>query len=57
MWFPFCFWDAENDTLGIVNRDENNRGKAFLFYSTANVSGGAVLTALMAGDAFAFHPE
>ena len=58
--FPFAFWDAEDaDTFGYVNAcDEGHgggsrRGRYFMFYSYAGaeLSGGATLVALVAGDA------
>ena len=58
--FPFAFWDAEDaDAFGYVNAcDEGHggglrRGRYFMFYSYAGteLSGGATLVALVAGDA------
>ena len=55
--FPFAFWDAKRaDTFGYVNNcDEGGlkRGRYFMFYSYdgAELSGGATLVALVAGDA------
>ena len=55
--FPFAFWDAKRaDTFGYVNDcDEGGlrRGRYFMFYSYdgAELSGGATLVALVAGDA------
>lgn len=58
--FPFAFWDAEDaDAFGYVNAcDEGHggglrRGRYFMFYSYAgtDLSGGATLVALVAGDA------
>ena len=60
MLFPFPFWDARDaDTFGYVNAcDEGaggglRRGRYFMFYSYdgAELSGGATLVALVAGDA------
>ena len=60
MLFPFPFWDArDTDTFGYVNAcDEGaggglRRGRYFMFYSYdgPELSGGATLVALVAGDA------
>lgn len=50
MWFPLCFWESKGDIFGSLNEREEDRGKAFLFYSAKTVSGGDVLMALVAGD-------
>lgn len=49
--FPSAFWGAEIDTFGHLCDDANRRGEFFLFYSYASVSGGALLIALVAGEA------
>ena len=50
--FPHVFWDTGHDTFGYVNtRDASRRGRYFMFYNYAGISGGAVLVALVAGDA------
>ncbi|KAJ6837646.1 lysine-specific histone demethylase 1-like protein 2 [Iris pallida] len=51
MLFPFVFWGEDLDTFGCLNRDSSKRGEFFLFYSYHTVSGGAVLIALVAGEA------
>ena len=51
LMFPHVFWSQEEDMFGHISADVGNRGEAFLFYSYAGVSGGAQLTALMAGGA------
>lgn len=49
--FPTVFWGAEIDTFGHLCDDSSRRGEFFLFYSYASVSGGALLIALVAGEA------
>lgn len=50
--FPEVFWDTDHDTFGYVTAgDAQRRGRYFLFYNYAGVSGGAVLVALVAGQA------
>ncbi|GFR47272.1 hypothetical protein Agub_g8959, partial [Astrephomene gubernaculifera] len=49
--FPHVFWDASVDTFACVMSDKERRGSSFLFYCGAHTSGGAVLTALVAGTA------
>ncbi|KAF7101906.1 hypothetical protein CFC21_103116 [Triticum aestivum] len=51
MVFPSVFWDEEIDTFGCLNKESSKRGEFFLFYSYHTVSGGAVLVALVAGEA------
>ncbi|GJN12472.1 hypothetical protein PR202_ga30751 [Eleusine coracana subsp. coracana] len=51
MVFPHVFWDEEIDTFGCLKKDSSKRGEFFLFYSYHTVSGGAVLIALVAGEA------
>jgi lysine-specific histone demethylase 1 len=51
MVFPHVFWDENIDTFGCLNKDSSKRGEFFLFYSYHTVSGGAVLIALVAGEA------
>ncbi|KAL6659454.1 hypothetical protein ACP70R_003494 [Stipagrostis hirtigluma subsp. patula] len=51
MVFPHVFWDEEIDTFGCLNKESSKRGEFFLFYSYHTVSGGAVLIALVAGEA------
>jgi lysine-specific histone demethylase 1 len=51
MVFPSVFWDEDIDTFGCLNKDSSKRGEFFLFYSYHTVSGGAVLIALVAGEA------
>jgi hypothetical protein len=53
--FPEAFWGDGEDMFGHVATDPSCRGEAFLFYSYAGLSGGAVLTALCAGDAAPAH--
>ncbi|CAK7346068.1 unnamed protein product [Dovyalis caffra] len=49
--FPYNFWGGEIDTFGHLTEDSSMRGEFFLFYSYSSVSGGALLIALVAGDA------
>ncbi|KAG5250258.1 amine oxidase family protein [Salix suchowensis] len=49
--FPYNFWGGEIDTFGHLKEDPSMRGEFFLFYSYSSVSGGALLIALVAGDA------
>lgn len=49
MLFPEVFWGEKNDMFGHVNESTIDRGKYFLFYSYAHISGGALLIALVAG--------
>ncbi|EEF28674.1 Flavin-containing amine oxidase domain-containing protein, putative [Ricinus communis] len=51
MVFPHVFWGEELDTFGCLNESSNKRGEFFLFYGNHTVSGGAVLIALVAGEA------
>ncbi|XP_020269598.1 lysine-specific histone demethylase 1 homolog 2, partial [Asparagus officinalis] len=51
MVFPRVFWEEDLDTFGCLNKDRSKRGEFFLFYSYHTVSGGAVLIALVAGEA------
>ncbi|CAO2205716.1 unnamed protein product [Urochloa humidicola] len=51
MVFPHVFWDEDIDTFGCLNTESRKRGEYFLFYSYHTVSGGAVLIALVAGEA------
>ncbi|CAO2186915.1 unnamed protein product [Urochloa humidicola] len=51
MVFPHVFWDEDIDTFGCLNKESRKRGEYFLFYSYHTVSGGAVLIALVAGEA------
>ncbi|XP_050218189.1 lysine-specific histone demethylase 1 homolog 2 [Mercurialis annua] len=51
MVFPHVFWGEELDTFGCLNENSNKRGEFFLFYGNHTVSGGAVLIALVAGEA------
>ncbi|KAH0459785.1 hypothetical protein IEQ34_010448 [Dendrobium chrysotoxum] len=51
MLFPYVFWGEELDTFGCLNKDREKRGEFFLFYCYHTVSGGALLTALVAGKA------
>jgi lysine-specific histone demethylase 1 len=51
MVFPHVFWDEDIDTFGCLNKESSKRGEYFLFYSYHSVSGGAVLIALVAGEA------
>ncbi|KAK9846501.1 hypothetical protein WJX81_005367 [Elliptochloris bilobata] len=48
--FPTAFWGAR-DMFGRVAPSTRERGQFFLFYSTAGLSGGAVLVALVSGRA------
>lgn len=47
--FPIMFWPS--DMFGRVAHQPANRGEAYLFYSYAHCSGGALLVALIAGKA------
>ncbi|MED6195681.1 Lysine-specific histone demethylase 1 1 [Stylosanthes scabra] len=49
--FPYNFWGGNIDTFGHLTEDLSMRGEFFLFYSYSSVSGGALLVALVAGDA------
>lgn len=50
--FSDAFWDTSLDTFGYVTADDpKQRGRYFLFYNYAGLSGGALLVALVAGDA------
>ncbi|XP_030498394.2 lysine-specific histone demethylase 1 homolog 1 [Cannabis sativa] len=49
--FPYNFWGGDIDTFGHLSEDPSMRGEFFLFYSYSSVSGGALLVALVAGDA------
>lgn len=55
--FPKPFWDTSVDTFGYVAKgDRQRRGRYFMFYNYAktdehNLSGGAVLIALVSGEA------
>lgn len=51
MVFPHVFWGEDLDTFGSLNEESHKRGEFFLFYSYHTVSGGAVLIALVAGEA------
>ena len=51
MMFPYVFWGREQDMFGHIAEEASSRGDAFLFYSYADISGGAQLTALIAGSA------
>jgi lysine-specific histone demethylase 1 len=51
MVFRHIFWDEDIDTFGCLNKESSKRGEYFLFYSYHTVSGGAVLIALVAGEA------
>jgi hypothetical protein len=42
------FWDTAHDTFGYVTPAVQRRGRHFLFYSYAGISGGALLVALVA---------
>ena len=50
MLFPHAFW-RKADMFGRIAPSRERRGEFFLFYSYATISGGAVLAALVAGDA------
>lgn len=50
MLFPHAFWGGL-DMFGRVAPAVGQRGEFFLFYSYATISGGALLAALVAGDA------
>ncbi|PKI65629.1 hypothetical protein CRG98_013924 [Punica granatum] len=51
MVFPHVFWGDDLDTFGCLSDESSKRGEFFLFYSYHTVSGGAVLIALVAGEA------
>lgn len=50
---PLCVvcWDLLQDIFGHVTTDSSQRGLHFMFYAYHGISGGAVLAALVAGDA------
>uniref|UniRef100_A0A383WKI0 Amine oxidase domain-containing protein n=1 Tax=Tetradesmus obliquus TaxID=3088 RepID=A0A383WKI0_TETOB len=57
--FPHCFW-GDKDMFGHVSSEPRQRGRYYLFYTYDSISGGAVLAALVAGDAaveFEAKPE
>ena len=47
--FPHAFWGSAWDTFGQVAAQGGDRGESFLFYSYADIAGGALLIALSAG--------
>ncbi|KAG1663128.1 hypothetical protein FOA52_000650 [Chlamydomonas sp. UWO 241] len=51
--FPSVFWDDSIDMFGHVHTsdDPSERGLFYLFYSYSGLAGGAVLAALVAGEA------
>ncbi|KAL4575236.1 hypothetical protein LXL04_022078 [Taraxacum kok-saghyz] len=51
MLFPTHFWGTDLDMFGHLSNSKITRGEFFLFYSYANVAGGPVLMALVAGEA------
>ena len=51
MVFPYAFWGDELDTFGCLNRESRRRGEFFLFYCYHTVAGGAVIVALVSGEA------
>ncbi|CAK9325156.1 unnamed protein product [Citrullus colocynthis] len=51
MTFPHVFWGEDLDTFGCLREHCHQRGEFFLFYGYHTVSGGAVLIALVAGEA------
>ncbi|CAM8900810.1 unnamed protein product [Rhodiola kirilowii] len=51
MVFPHVFWGEDLDTFGHLNEHSHKRGEFFLFYGYHTVSGGALLIALVAGEA------
>ncbi|KAH9619559.1 hypothetical protein KSS87_012501 [Heliosperma pusillum] len=51
MVFPSVFWGEDLDTFGRLSNHSHERGEFFLFYGYHTVSGGAVLVALVAGEA------
>lgn len=51
MLFPQVFWGEDLDTFGHLNEHSHRRGEFFLFYGYHTVSGGALLIALVAGEA------
>ncbi|KAL2944066.1 Lysine-specific histone demethylase 1-like protein 2 [Bienertia sinuspersici] len=51
MVFPHVFWGEDLDTFGCLRNHTHDRGEFFLFYGYHTVSGGAVLVALVAGEA------
>ncbi|KDD71758.1 flavin containing amine oxidoreductase, partial [Helicosporidium sp. ATCC 50920] len=55
--FPRAFWGDQIDMFGRLPSSSVSRGEAFLFYSSAGLSGGAVLIALMAGRAAVEHEK
>ena len=50
MLFPRSFWGGL-DMFGRIAPSVDQRGEFFLFYSYTHISGGALLAALVAGDA------
>ncbi|KAL4451265.1 hypothetical protein ABPG77_009337 [Micractinium sp. CCAP 211/92] len=51
MLFPTAFWGDALDMFGHLAGNGDDRGEAFLFYSYAHISGGALLIALCSGEA------
>ncbi|KAK2077801.1 hypothetical protein QBZ16_004649 [Prototheca wickerhamii] len=54
--FPHAFWAGDRvDMFGCVSAEAARRGECFLFYSADQLAGGAVLVALVAGEAALAH--
>lgn len=49
--FPEAFWNLEDDQFVYAVEEPAARGQFYYFFQYAGISGGAVLTALVAGDA------
>lgn len=57
MMFDHPFWDTSVDIFGHINESQEMRGENFMFYSYADISGGAQLTALSSGKAAYEHEK
>lgn len=57
MMFDHAFWDTNVDIFGHINESQEMRGENFMFYSYADISGGAQLTALSSGHAAYEHEK
>jgi monoamine oxidase len=57
MLFDHAFWDTNVDIFGHMNESQEVRGENFMFYSYADISGGAQLTALSSGNAAYEHEK
>lgn len=57
MMFDHAFWDTNVDIFGHINGSQEMRGENFMFYSYADIAGGAQLTALSSGNAAYEHEK